>query len=259
MGTLDRWLVVVLAVLLAHASPARAQAPPMKELPKFFGVFSTTVGGWSEYAVTETGGGKKSTMRNSIVGKEGDAFWYEVAITEGGARNVIKMFLKGDPNNPENIQRLIMKNGDQPAQEMPRDFVVMGRRMATTMFETRSGSSVTTLPDVKSVEVGTREVKVPAGTFTAVQNRLVDGAGKVLATYDFNRDVLPFGVLRSETDKVKMELVAYGKDAVSVITEQPAMMKTPPGMPDSNPRGKPPGMEMPGKAPATGGYGSPSQ
>jgi hypothetical protein len=85
--------------------------------------------------VTEIGTGKKSTMRNSVVGKDGDLFWYEVSITEAGARNVIKMLLKGDPNNPENIQRLIMKNGDQPAQEMPREFVVMGRRMATAMFE----------------------------------------------------------------------------------------------------------------------------
>ena len=127
------------------------RAPP----PKFFGIFSTTVGSWSEYGVTEIESGKQSTMRNAIVGKEGDAFWYEVAISEGGARNIIKMSLKGDPNNPENIQRLIMKNGDQPAQEMPREFVVMGRRMATSMFETRSGSSVANQPNLKAEEIGT--------------------------------------------------------------------------------------------------------
>jgi hypothetical protein len=260
MGILERSAVLILPVFLLGAVPAGAQAPPMKELPKFFGIFSTTVGGWSEYAVTETEGGRKSTMRNAIVGKEGDAFWYEVAITEGGARNVIKMFLKGDPNTPENIQRLIMKNGDQPAQEMPREFVVMGRRMATTMFETRSGASVVGLPNLKSEEVGPREITVPAGKFPAVQYRLLDSAGKVLAVYDYSKDVLPFGVLRSETDKVKMELVAYGKDAVSVITDTPVMMKTPPGMPDANPRGKPLGMESPGSAstPASGGYGTPA-
>jgi len=260
MRSFKRSVVLLLPVLISVAFPARAQAPPGRELPKFFGVFSTTVGGWSEYAVTEIEGGKKSVMRNAIVGKEGDLFWYEVVITEGGVRNIIRMSLKGDPNNPENIQRLIMKNGDQPAQEMPREFVVMGRRMATSMFESRSGSSVADQPGFKSVQVGTREVKVSAGTFTAVQTQLVDGAGKVLATYDYSSDVLPLGVVRSETDKVQIELVAYGKDAVSSITEQPVLMKMPPGMPEANPRGKPPGLQAPGNAPppASGGYGSPA-
>ncbi len=260
MGMVKRFAVVLLPALISGALPVFAQAPPMKEAPKFFGIFSTTVGGWSEYAVTETEGGKKSTMRNAIVGKEGDAFWYEVAITEGGVRNIIKMFLKGDPNNPGNIQRLIMKNGDQPAQEMPREFVMMGRRMATSMFEVRSGSSVVNQPNLTTEEVGAAQVTVPAGSYTVTRNRIVDATGKVLATYDFNKDVLPFGVVRSATDKVTMELVASGKDAVSLITEQPVMMKTPPGMPETNPRGKPPGMEAPGKvsAPATGGYGAPA-
>ena len=190
-------VVLLLPLLISGAFPARAQAPPVDPQPRFFGVFSTTLGGWSEYAVTETESGKKSTMRNAIVGKEGDAFWYEVVITEGGARNIIKMFLKGDPNNPENIQRLIMKNGDQPAQEMPREFVVMGRRMATHMFEARSGSALADQPNIKTEEVGTEQVTVPAGSYSVTRNRILDATGKVLATYDFNKDVLPFGVVRS--------------------------------------------------------------
>jgi len=251
MGMFKRSAVLLLPVLMAGSLPVLAQAPPANAPPKFFGVFATTVGGWSEYAVTETEGGKKSTMRNAVVGKEGDSFWYEVAITEGGVRNIIKMFLKGDPNNPENIQRLIMKNGDQPAQEMPREFVVMGRRMATTMFETRSGSSVVNQPNLKAEEMGTEQVTVPAGSFSVTRNRILDATGKVLATFDFNKDVLPFGIVSSKTDKVQIELIATGKDAVSQITEKPVMMKTPPGMPEANPRGKPPGMA----APAAGGYG----
>jgi len=260
MGMFKRSVVVLLPVLMTGVIPARAQTPPLKELPKFFGTFSPIVGSWSEYAVTETEGGKKSTLRSAIVGKEGDAFWYEVAITEGGVRNIIKMFLKGDPNNPENIQRLIMKNGDQPAQEMPREFVVMGRRMATSMFESRSGSSVVSQPNLKTEEVGVGKVTVPAGSYSVTSNRILDATGKVLASYDFNKDVLPFGIVRSATDKVRMELVAAGKDAVSLITEQPVMMKRPPGMPEANPRGTPPGMEAPRNAPspASGGYGSPS-
>jgi hypothetical protein len=257
MGMIKRSAVLLLPMFLIGAAPARAQAPSVKELPKFFGVFATTAGGWSEYAVTETESGKKSTMRNAIVAREGDSFWYEVAITEGGVRNIIKMFLKGEPNNPENIQRLIMKNGDQPAQEMPREFVVMGRRMATSMFETRSGSTVVNQPNLKTEELGVEQVTVPAGTYSVTRNRIVDATGKVLATYDFSNEVLPLGIVRSTTDKVQIELIASGKDAVSLITEKPEMMKRPPGMPDNNPRGTPPGMEAPGitPPPAAGGYG----
>jgi len=47
--------------------PGPCQAPAAKEVPRFFGVFTPTVGAWSEYAVVETEGGKKSTMRNAIV------------------------------------------------------------------------------------------------------------------------------------------------------------------------------------------------
>lgn len=261
MGIVNRVASVVLPMLVLGAVAAHTQGPPVGEMPKFFGRFATTVGGWSEYAVTETDGGKRSTMRSAVVGKEGEAFWYEVVITEGGARNIIKMFLKGEPNDPENIQRLIMKNGDQPAQEMPREFVVMGRRMATAMFESRSGAAVANLPAMKNVEVGPVQVTVKAGTFAATRNNIVDDTGKVLATYDFNPEVLPFGVVRSETEKVTMELTATGKDAVSLITEEPTMMKSPPAMPEGNPRGMPPGMTLPlgepgPKAPATGGYGN---
>lgn len=260
MGIFRRTVAALLPALVVSAFPARAETSPAKEQPKFFGNFTPTVGGWSEYAVTESAGSKKSTMRSAIVGKEGDAFWYEIVITEAGVRNVIKMFLKGDPNNPENIQRLIMKNGDQPAQEMPREFVVMGRRMATTMFETRSGSAVTNQPGLRSEDLGVEQVTVPAGTYSVSRNRILDASGKVLASYDYNKDVLPFGVVRSTTDKVTMELIAGGTDAVSSITEKPVMMKKPPGMPEGNPRGVPPGIEVPGGAPspASGGYGSPA-
>jgi hypothetical protein len=257
MSLVKRSAALILPALLLGPLLVRAQGSPPAESPKFFGSFSSTVGAWAEYEVTEKESGKKSTMRNAIVGKEGDSFWYEVVLTEGGVRNIIKMFLKGNPNNPENIQRLIMKNGDEPAQEMPREFVLLGRRMATSMFETRSGLAGAGA-SVKVVEVGAREVKVPAGTFKTMQNQLVDASGKVLADYDYDQNVLPLGVVRSDTEKVKTELVAYGKEAVSLCTEEPVMMTTPPGMPGSNPRGKPPGMMAPAAAPASGGYGSPA-
>jgi len=51
MGMFKRSVVLLLPVLISGALPVRAQAPPLKELPKFFGTFSPVVGSWSEYEV----------------------------------------------------------------------------------------------------------------------------------------------------------------------------------------------------------------
>jgi hypothetical protein len=55
-------------------------------------------------------------------------------------------------------------------------------------------------------------------------------------------------VVTSETAQTKMDLLAFGQDATTAITEEPIKMTMPPGMPEGMPRGRPPGM-MPGGGP----------
>ena len=139
---MDRYLILVILASLFFPPPSFLTAAEIEEqqtVPRLFGTFSPKTGGWSEYAIYDKSTGKRTVMRMSIVGIEADAFWYEVENREGGGSNIVKMLLTGDPNDPENIQRLIMKSGANPAQEMPRDFVLMRRRMASHMFEQRSG------------------------------------------------------------------------------------------------------------------------
>ena len=69
--------------------------------------------------------------------------------------------------------------------------------------------------------------------------------GKETGTYDFSSEVLPIGVVTSDSQSASMELLAYGKDAKSLITEEPVPMEMPPGM--TSPPG--PGMMPPGMAP----------
>ncbi len=240
-------ILVIAALFTPPAASAQPGAQKMPQLPRLFGSFEPRAGVWSEYSVSEKEQDKKSTMRLAIVGQEGEAYWYEVFLQEEQSRNIIKMLVKGNPNNPENIQRLILKNGDNPAIEMPRDFVVMGRRMAGYMFESRSGTAPMTESELKVEKIGQREVTVPAGTFRVSQHRITDASGEVLGTFDFDPDILPIGVISSDTRKSNMVLVAHGSDATSLITEQPTMMRTPPGMPPGMPRGLPPG--MPGTPP----------
>ena len=234
-------------LLLGPASHAADPAAvPGKAIPKLFGTFTPKLGVWAEYSLTEKDTGKKAKMRMSVVGQEGDSWWYEVVNEEGDSRNVIKMLVKGNPSEPENIQRQIIKSGDNPAVEMARDFVVMGRKMAALMFERRSGVPAAGADAARVEEVGEREVVTPAGTFKVKQQKIVAGDGKVLATYDYNADVLPFSVVTSDTGNTVMELLAYGTDAKSLITEDPVPMTAPRGMPAGMPRGMPPGMERPG-------------
>ncbi len=249
-----RWFAVSAALFICGLGPlpqttavAQQHVP---EVPRLFGTFTPTPGVWSEYDVVEKDGNKNSKMRMAILDTEGDAFWYEVLMDDGEHRNVIKMLVKESPNNPENIKRMIMKSGDNPATEMPRDFVAMGRRMAVHMFERRSGIQGDTSSPLQLVEGEERQVTVPAGTFRARHQKIVDAEGKVYATYDYNADVLPFGVVTSDTETTSMKLTGYGKDAKSLISETPVPLSGPPGMVPGMPRGMPPGMaHPPGKKP----------
>jgi len=242
--------VVLASAFLALAlplpgAPVTEAAENLREVPRLFGTFNPKLGVWSEYSVTEKDSGKRSKMRMAIVGQEGNSFWYEVLMDDGDNRNIVKMLLTGSPNDPDNIQRMIMKSGDAPATEMAKDFVAMGRKMAAHMFESRSGMPADAGAELRLETGEQRAVTVPAGTFQATQKKILDAQGKVLATYDFEPKVLPFGVISSDTAQSKMELLAYGSDAKSLITETPIPLSGPPRMPPNMPQGMPPGMKHP--------------
>jgi hypothetical protein len=135
-----------------------------------------------------------------------------------------------------------MKSGANPAQEMPRDLVIMGRRMASHMFEQRSGIPSSPTVNLKNIKTGIGTATVPAGTFNVSLHQIVDTAGKVYAEYKFSENVHPFGVVTSDADNSTMVLVGHGTGAKSLIMEEPTMMIQPPGMPEGMPRGMPPGM-----------------
>ena len=252
---MGRYLITAILACLfftPHSVLAAEAAKPF-EVPRLFGTFAPSLGVWSEYALFDKATGKRTVMRMSIVSVEGDSYWYEVVNREAEGSNIVKMLVKGDPNDPENIQRLIMKSGTNPAQEMPRDFVLMGRRMASHMFEQRSGIPTSPKVELQNIQTGTGVATVPAGTFDVTLHQIVDTAGKVYADYKFSQEVRPFGVVASEAENTTMVLVGHGTGAQSLITEEPTMMTQPPGMPEGMPRGLPPGMAPPqGMGPGSG-------
>lgn len=241
-------LAFFVALFLLSSGAAHGQTAP--QLPRMFGTFTPTVGNWGEYVIKDKASGEEIRMRQSIVGKEGDAFWYEVRNEQQGTVNIIKMLVTDNPSkSSENIKRMIIKSGDSPALEMNRDLVVMGRQMATHMFEKRRGIDTGEAENYGVEEMGKREVTVPAGTFTTTQFRIKDGQGKEIGTHDLAESVGVFGLVQSDNESDSMTLVAQGTDAVSAITEDPVPMTAPPGMPQGMPRGIPPGMGVGPKQP----------
>ena len=67
--------------------------------PKFYSDFKPVVGGWSEYQMTRKGE-QPSKMKIAIVGKEGDAYWYETVMeTKQEGRMISKMLVSGNPED----------------------------------------------------------------------------------------------------------------------------------------------------------------
>jgi len=184
--------------------------------PKFYSDFKPVVGGWSEYQMSE-GGGATSKMKIAIVGKEGDAYWYEAIIeTKQEGRIISKMLVSGNPQDSKNIKRLIVKTGNEPAMEMPVEM------MQASEDQAEKG---------KTIDIGTESIKVPAGTFTArhIQYKFEE---LVEDTWIY-KDVFPYGVVRSKSKDFEMVLLGYGTGAKMQITEKPQKLEMPqmPSMP----------------------------
>ena len=134
------FILIIAGLLLNPFSTSPSAAEQGSEAPRVFGVFAPKPGAWSEYAIFDKATGRRTVMRIAVVGVDGNSFWCEVENRGEEGSNIVKMLLKGDPGDAANIQRLIMKSGPDPAQEMGSDFIPMGRRMASHMFEQRSGT-----------------------------------------------------------------------------------------------------------------------
>jgi hypothetical protein len=149
-------------------------------------------------------------MRVAVVGKEGEAYWYE-SVIEGGkeGRIITKMLVSGDPGDANNVKRVIVKVGSEPAMEMPAQ--MMGQQGG-------QGKE-------KITEKGTETVKVPAGTFTA--RHMQHQEGTLLVDTWIHKDIPPYGMVKSQTKDGEMVLLGYGTGATSLITETPQKFEMP--------------------------------
>ena len=178
--------------------------------PKFYSDFKPVVGGWSEYQVTSKGE-SPSKMKISVVGKEGDAYWYEMVMeTKKEGRTISKMLVSGDPEDAQNIKRFIVKAGNEPAMEMPVQM------MQASKSQGQKG---------RVTDKGTETIKVPAGSFATQHMQYQDG--ETVGDTWVNKEVSPYGLVRSQAKDFEMVLVGYGRGAQTLITETPQKFEMP--------------------------------
>ena len=164
-------------------------------------------------------------MKGAVVGKEGEAYWYET-VMEGGreGRTITKMLVSGNPEDQKNIKRMIFKQWNEPAMEMP--VMMMGQQSKGQ--ESRG----------KVIDKGTETIKVPAGTFKPQHTQYQDSSG-VVDTWIY-KDVSPYGMVKSVSKDLEMVLIGYGTGAKTQITETPQKFEMPqmPQIPEGRPKRK---------------------
>jgi hypothetical protein len=174
-------------------------------------------GQWATYRV-DGFGNEQFEARYAIVGKESvdgvDHYWfeYEMPMPVGDMSIILKLLVPGFPYTSEDVSRTIVKMPGMPAMDSPAMAASMQRQGGDNLSEPLRRACGAT----ESVE--SLSVTVRGGTFDAF---------KVTPGGNFGKDIwlsadVPFGLVKmAEPDGKGLELVAYGSDATSVITEVP--------------------------------------
>ena len=206
-----RKIIFVVSVLLVLSFVHLAYAQFGKGAgPKFHSDFKPVVGAWSEYQITGKGE-SPSKMKIAIVGKEGDAYWYEsIMETKQEGPIISKMLVSGNPEDRKNVRRMIVKMGNRPAMEMPIQMMQASKDLG------QRG---------KIIDKGTESIRVPAGTFTAQHMQYQDG--EIVVDTWVQKDVSPYGMVRSQSKEFEMILLGYGAGAKTLITETPQKFEMP--------------------------------
>jgi len=178
-----------------------------------------SVGAWSEYRIINTKGSDTTLFKYSLTGKEeydkADCFWYEYHITEEKKVIIIKMLISGSPKEPDNLKRLIVKNGDDRAIELP--------------VPKRHSASPEPSEKPELLTVGTETIATPTGKLKCTHLKFKDKKERIDI---WTNEVIPFfGLARRVDSSSVMEIIGYGKTGAKTgITEKPQKMPTP-GMP----------------------------
>lgn len=223
---------VLLAVfVLAVALPLWAQMPMMRmpEMPVEFKI--PPVGSWCEYKIVDKADNDTVIFKYSLPSKEKfdneDCHWFEFQVSEDEELSIVKMLISGDPNEPKNLKRLIIKSGDEPAIEVPVG-MMQAHAEESEGEEAEPEKEIESEEEEKAAElkVGEETIETKAGKLECTHLRIKDEEEVIDMWVN---DALPFFSLAKMTsNESTMEIMGFGDSgAKSAITEEPQKMPMP--------------------------------
>jgi hypothetical protein len=177
--------LIALALLVAAAGPAAAQAPtPGPTVPLAMDLMQVPVGTWSEYQV-KVGDTPGMQQRFALVGRQDRIHVVEMQIEGGMAMAVGPVLLRVDldPTDPkQRLRKVIMRMGSAEPMELPTQAAAAGQEPFRTLDPKKAVKNET--------------ITVPAGTFKTklYRDNLPDGS---LVEYWVSQDAPPFGVVKA--------------------------------------------------------------
>lgn len=184
-----------------------------------------TVGQFAEYRLNSPQMGGPVDIRIAIVGTEdvdGASFqWHEMKMSMPQGEMVLQMLVPGFPYDPNEVAKLVMKGPGQPAMEMSPSMMAMLGEQGGNNFARDIAKNCE-----EAEKVGDESVTVTAGSFDTEHYRITTPEnGEAWISHD-----VPFGLVKMNgSEGVSVELIGYGRDAMSSITETPQKM---PGLPE---------------------------
>jgi hypothetical protein len=237
----------VVAVMLSISTAAVAQGVVGDLLAGK--LINPKVGQWAWYNLVASQGGKKYVIRQAIVGAEKvgrkDGYWVEFEIVpEVGYKLIYKMLLTGPASDPENIHRVIQKNGTDPAEEVP--------------VEPESTADKEAKPSRHSL--GLEDVVTGDGPIRAERFSVTQGS----KTFDvwINEKVYPTGIVRLRSLDGEMILRNHGQGgeyAQSAIRETALSSQSPNTASSGKPRIRAEAGEPKATAPEAGAPPAPNE
>jgi len=154
------------------------------------------VGQWVWYDLTDNVRGKHYVLRQAIVGKERvgrkTGYWVEFEVVpEVGYRLIYKMLLTGPASDPDNIHRVLRKDGPEPVEE-----VAIEHRKEPKPERPKRESK------------GMEEVETLSGPIRAEHYEVTKGS-RTLDVW-VNEDIKPSGIVRMRSREGEMLLRTHG-------------------------------------------------
>ncbi|MGC8928867.1 MAG: hypothetical protein ACP5QK_13230 [Myxococcota bacterium] len=170
-------------------------------------------GEWVSYYIYS--GKERMDLKLAIVGEkrlgEKDLMWFEIVTRTGELDFILKRLIEGDPLNPKKVYRQIVK------------IVNKNRSDYSPAIEIPAGDSNKADETLKSFpcleDLGEKKLyKHNKKEFNAyiIKN---DTPRQSLIVY--SKEIPFFGIIKMESENVKIELIDLGNNATSEITEEP--------------------------------------